>query len=119
MSQSYSCVAKHNSTVIVTIPLRTTLKEKWAITFARWYYFGYDIKWFHTRNIKYRSNYEYFIRSSRDPRKKANDPHGVRNPRLKTTYRRIVVIAEIVMGEFYSTSKVRVQKMFVCPEAKA
>jgi len=26
-----------------------------------------------------------FIRSSRDPRKKANDPHGVAIPRLKTT----------------------------------
>ena len=60
-----------------------------------------------------------FIRSSCDPRKKTNDPHGYRNPRLKTTYRRIVVIAEIVVGEFYRTSKVRLQSMFVCPEAKA
>ena len=42
--------------------------------------------WFHIRNIKYRSNYEYFIRRSRDPPEKmANEPAEVATPRLKIT----------------------------------
>jgi len=60
--------------------------KKKAIKFARWsHYFGYDKKWFHTRNIKSRSIYEYFYQKlSRSPDNKANDPHGVAIPRLKT-----------------------------------
>jgi len=46
--------------------------------FARWtYYFGYDKKWFHIQNIKVVMN--IFIKCSRDPTKKANEPHGCRD----------------------------------------
>jgi len=36
----------------------------------------------------------------------------------KRRYRRIIVIAEIDIGEFYCTSKFKLQRMFVCPKAK-
>ena len=47
--------------------------------FCQVIYFDYGKDWFHIGNMKYRSNNEYFVRSSRDPIKKANDS------RLKTT----------------------------------
>jgi len=46
--------------------------------------FCYEKKQFHIRNDR-KVVMNIFIRSSRDPRKKTNDPHGVRDPRLKTT----------------------------------
>ena len=51
-----------------------------CVTARQSYYFDYDKKWFYVKNLKCGSNYGYFnIRSSRDPRKKGN------NPRLMTT----------------------------------
>jgi len=42
---------------------------------------------------------------------KENDYAGTEE---KRRYRQTVVIAEIVIGEFYCTSKVRLQRMSVC-----
>ena len=44
----------------------------------RWsYYFGYNKKWFHIRNIKYRSNYEYFYQKLSPPlEKRQKNPKG-------------------------------------------
>jgi len=59
--------------------------KKWAIIFARCsYYFGYDKKWFHIRNIKFRSNleahFEYFYQKLSQSQEKWQT-----TPRLKTT----------------------------------
>jgi len=81
-SQSYSCNAKRNSTATVIITLKTILNEKVGciISARRSYYFGFDKRWFHIRNIKSRSNYEYFYQMLSRPHKMANDHHGGHEP---------------------------------------
>ena len=66
---------------MVLITFKTILNEKAGYHFCRWSrYFGYDKNWLHIRNIKYRSNYEYFYQKLSWPPEKWQT-----TPRLKTT----------------------------------
>jgi len=86
MSQSYSCVATRNSTVMVIITLKTILNVKVGYRFCQ---VIIALTTTNSGSIYEIQNLEeitnILVRSSRGPQKNGKRPYGGRSPRLTTT----------------------------------
>ena len=85
-SQSYSCVVKRNNTAVVIITFKSILNEKVSYHFCQ----VILIFWLQQKVVPYTKykikNYEFFIRTSDDPRKEGKrPPRRVATSRFKTT----------------------------------